>query len=107
MPTKYQPDFIFLRHVKAIRVHCFTIVQLICFALMWIIKTIKLTSIAFPLMVCVAYNNHSVVCKKKTKHLRLVLSRLLSFIKPKNSSTEQEQHETIKIRIVILRYRFV
>ena len=51
MPVKYQPDYIFLRHVKLIRVHCFTIIQMTCFAGMWIIKSIKATSIAFPLMV--------------------------------------------------------
>ena len=51
MPVKYQPDYIFLRHVKTVRVHAFTLIQLVCFVLMWIVKQIKVTSIAFPLMV--------------------------------------------------------
>jgi hypothetical protein len=50
MPNKYQPDYIYLRHVKTIRVHLFTIVQIISMILMWVIKTIKTTSIAFPVM---------------------------------------------------------
>ena len=51
MPQKYQPDYIFLRQVKTRRVHLFTSIQLICFAMLWIIKSYKPTSIAFPLMV--------------------------------------------------------
>ena len=51
MPVKYQPDYIYLRHVKLLRVHLFTFIQIICFAVMWVIKTIKETSIAFPVMV--------------------------------------------------------
>jgi len=50
MPNKYQPDYIFLRHVKTKRVHTFTIIQLVCFITMWIIKSVKTTAIAFPVM---------------------------------------------------------
>ena len=51
MPAKYQPDYIFLRQVRIERVHLFTGIQLLCFAALWIIKSYKPTSIAFPLMV--------------------------------------------------------
>ncbi|XP_052813813.1 sodium bicarbonate cotransporter 3-like isoform X3 [Mya arenaria] len=51
MPMKYQPDYIYLRHVRIRRVHFFTVIQVICLALLWTIKTIKDISIAFPLMV--------------------------------------------------------
>jgi hypothetical protein len=50
MPNKYQPDYIYLRHVKTIRVHLFTVAQMVCMALMWAVKSIKITSIGFPLM---------------------------------------------------------
>jgi len=50
MPMKYQPDYIFLRHVKVTRVHIFTVIQLISFITMWIIKSVKTTAIAFPIM---------------------------------------------------------
>jgi len=51
MPVKYQPDYIYLRHVQTARVHYFTIIQILCSAMMWIVKSIKATSIAFPLVV--------------------------------------------------------
>lgn len=51
MPQKYQPDYVFLRHVETYRVHMFTIIQMACFALLWIVKSIKKISITFPLMV--------------------------------------------------------
>jgi len=51
MPAKYQPDYVYIRHVKTLRIHIFTGIQLVCSAIMWMIKSIKLTSIIFPLMV--------------------------------------------------------
>lgn len=51
MPAKYQPDFAYLRHVRTNRVHLFTVIQLVCFIGMWVVKTTKTTAIAFPLMV--------------------------------------------------------
>lgn len=50
MPVKYQPDYIYLRHVQTSRVHYFTIIQILCSALMWIIKSVEAISIAFPLV---------------------------------------------------------
>lgn len=51
MPQKYQPDYMFLRRVKMYRVHMFTIIQVICFIFLWVIKSSKPISITFPLMV--------------------------------------------------------
>jgi hypothetical protein len=51
MPAKYQPDYIFLRHVPLRRVHMFTAIQVLSLAILWVIKTIKSISIIFPLMV--------------------------------------------------------
>jgi len=51
MPIKYQPDYIYLRHVTTSRVHYFTLLQITCSAAMWAVKSVKATSIAFPLMV--------------------------------------------------------
>uniref|UniRef100_A0A7N8YHM1 Anion exchange protein n=1 Tax=Mastacembelus armatus TaxID=205130 RepID=A0A7N8YHM1_9TELE len=50
MPAKHQPDFIYLRHVPLRKVHLFTIIQLSCLVLLWIIKTSK-AAIVFPMMV--------------------------------------------------------
>ncbi|KAM4608361.1 sodium-driven chloride bicarbonate exchanger isoform 2-T2 [Polymixia lowei] len=50
MPAKHQPDFIYLRHVPLRKVHLFTIIQLTCLAMLWIIKTSR-AAIVFPMMV--------------------------------------------------------
>ena len=51
MPPKYQPDFLYLRKIPLVRVHLFTIVQLLCFVALWVVKTNETISISFPLMV--------------------------------------------------------
>ncbi|KAM9214545.1 electroneutral sodium bicarbonate exchanger 1 [Leptosomus discolor] len=50
MPTKHQPDFIYLRHVPLRKVHFFTMIQLICLVLLWAIKVSR-AAIIFPMMV--------------------------------------------------------
>jgi hypothetical protein len=51
MPEKHQPDYIFLRHVKTLKVHLFTVIQLTSLVLLFLIKSNKTTSILFPIMV--------------------------------------------------------
>lgn len=51
MPMKYQPDYTYLRHVPTRRVHLFTIIQVLCLALLWVVKTVKAISMLFPVMV--------------------------------------------------------
>ncbi|XP_034042379.1 sodium-driven chloride bicarbonate exchanger [Thalassophryne amazonica] len=50
MPAKHQPDFIYLRHVPLRRIHLFTIIQLSCLILLWVIKTSK-AAVVFPMLV--------------------------------------------------------
>uniref|UniRef100_A0A8C9WQ64 Anion exchange protein n=1 Tax=Scleropages formosus TaxID=113540 RepID=A0A8C9WQ64_SCLFO len=50
MPPKHQPDLSFLRHVPLRRVHLFTLVQIICLAVLWILKSTVL-AIIFPVMI--------------------------------------------------------
>ncbi|KAG8510414.1 Sodium-driven chloride bicarbonate exchanger, partial [Galemys pyrenaicus] len=50
MPAKHQPDFIYLRHVPLRKVHLFTVIQMSCLALLWIIKVSR-AAIVFPMMV--------------------------------------------------------
>uniref|UniRef100_A0A671Q5D1 Anion exchange protein n=1 Tax=Sinocyclocheilus anshuiensis TaxID=1608454 RepID=A0A671Q5D1_9TELE len=49
MPAKHQPDFSYLRHVPLRRVHLFTLVQIVCLAVLWILKSTFL-AIIFPVM---------------------------------------------------------
>ncbi|XP_067649397.1 electroneutral sodium bicarbonate exchanger 1-like [Haliotis asinina] len=51
MPSKYQPDYKYLRHVRLWRVHIFTFVQILCLVALWVVKSIKSISIGFPLLV--------------------------------------------------------
>jgi len=53
MPSKHQPDHRFLRTVPLRRVHLFTLIQLMCLVLLWVIKSMKSTAILFPLMLVV------------------------------------------------------
>uniref|UniRef100_A0A672RXP3 Anion exchange protein n=1 Tax=Sinocyclocheilus grahami TaxID=75366 RepID=A0A672RXP3_SINGR len=50
MPAKHQPDLIYLRYVPLWKVHIFTIVQLTCLVLLWVIK-VSAAAVVFPMMV--------------------------------------------------------
>ncbi|CAO2605588.1 Electrogenic sodium bicarbonate cotransporter 4 [Lemmus lemmus] len=50
MPAKHQPDHAFLRHVPLRRIHLFTLVQTLCLAVLWILKS-TMAAIIFPVMV--------------------------------------------------------
>ncbi|KAM6380163.1 anion exchange protein 4 [Pluvialis apricaria] len=49
MPAKHQPDLAYLRHVPLRRVHLFTIIQLLCLTLLWVLKS-TMAAIIFPVM---------------------------------------------------------
>ncbi|XP_069508769.1 anion exchange protein 4 isoform X2 [Ambystoma mexicanum] len=49
IPAKHQPDLIYLRHVPLRRVHLFTLIQFLCLALLWTLKSTA-AAIIFPLM---------------------------------------------------------
>uniref|UniRef100_A0A673BU68 Anion exchange protein n=1 Tax=Sphaeramia orbicularis TaxID=375764 RepID=A0A673BU68_9TELE len=50
MPAKHQPDLIYLRHVPLRKVHLFTFIQVLCLALLWILKS-TVAAIIFPVMI--------------------------------------------------------
>ncbi|KAI4889480.1 hypothetical protein NFI96_015240 [Prochilodus magdalenae] len=50
MPAKHQPDLIYLRYVPLWKVHVFTLVQLTCLVLLWVIKASS-ARVVFPMMV--------------------------------------------------------
>uniref|UniRef100_A0A671XCA5 Anion exchange protein n=1 Tax=Sparus aurata TaxID=8175 RepID=A0A671XCA5_SPAAU len=50
MPAKHQPDLIYLRYVPLWKVHSFTLVQLTCLVLLWVIKA-SAAAVVFPMMV--------------------------------------------------------
>ena len=44
-------DYVYLRHVPVIKVHLFTLLQILGLVVLWGIKSYKPASIVFPLMV--------------------------------------------------------
>nr|XP_020041335.1 sodium bicarbonate cotransporter 3 isoform X5 [Castor canadensis] len=50
MPAKHQPDLIYLRYVPLWKVHIFTVIQLTCLVLLWVIKASP-AAVVFPMMV--------------------------------------------------------
>uniref|UniRef100_A0A667Y1S5 Anion exchange protein n=1 Tax=Myripristis murdjan TaxID=586833 RepID=A0A667Y1S5_9TELE len=50
MPAKHQPDLVYLRHVPLRKVHLFTFIQVLCLAMLWILKS-TVAAIIFPVMI--------------------------------------------------------
>ena len=50
MPAKHQPDLTYLRYVPLWKVHIFTVIQLTCLVLLWVIKA-SAAAVVFPMMV--------------------------------------------------------
>ncbi|XP_035511031.1 anion exchange protein 2-like [Morone saxatilis] len=49
MPPKYHPDHNYVRKVRTLRMHLFTIVQLTCLSLLWVVMATA-AALAFPFM---------------------------------------------------------
>lgn len=47
MPSKHHPDADFIRNVKLWKIHIFTLIQVMCLALLWVVKN-SIIAIAFP-----------------------------------------------------------
>ncbi|XP_069579395.1 sodium-driven chloride bicarbonate exchanger-like isoform X2 [Brachyistius frenatus] len=96
MPAKHQPDFIYLRHVPLRKVHLFTIVQLSCLALLWIIKTSK-AAIVFPMMVLALVFIRKLLDFMFTKRELSWLDDLMPEWKKKKleDAAEEEEHSII------------
>lgn len=62
MPAKHQPDHAFLRHVPLRRIHLFTLVQILCLAVLWILKS-TMAAIIFPVMVRWAQASPFLLCR--------------------------------------------
>ncbi|XP_058050849.1 electrogenic sodium bicarbonate cotransporter 4 [Ahaetulla prasina] len=50
MPAKHQPDYAYLRHVPLRKIHLFTTTQIVCLAILWILKS-TVAAIIFPVMI--------------------------------------------------------
>ncbi|XP_033608237.1 electrogenic sodium bicarbonate cotransporter 1 isoform X3 [Cryptotermes secundus] len=92
MPVKYQPDHMFLRQVPLKRVHIFTLIQLACLVILWVIKSFSTTSILFPLMLVVMIGIR--------KSLDFVFSRrelkILDDIMPETTKRTEEERRQLE-----------
>lgn len=61
MPAKHQPDLIYLRYVPLWKVHVFTVVQLSCLIVLWVIKA-SAAAVVFPMMVRQTVRRHVLLC---------------------------------------------
>uniref|UniRef100_A0A671YYV5 Anion exchange protein n=1 Tax=Sparus aurata TaxID=8175 RepID=A0A671YYV5_SPAAU len=94
MPAKHQPDFIYLRHVPLRKVHLFTIVQLSCLILLWVIKTSK-AAIVFPMMVLALVFIRKLLDLMFTKRELSWLDDLMPEWKKKKLEDAQEEEHSI------------
>ncbi|XP_054168120.1 electroneutral sodium bicarbonate exchanger 1-like isoform X2 [Oppia nitens] len=92
MPQKYQPDYTFLRHVPTFKVHVFTVIQLICFVILWCVKSYKKTAIGFPLMLVV------IIFIRKLLDLFFTRNelKLLDDIMPEHTKQKREEEKREK-----------
>ena len=89
MPTKHQPDWIYLRQVPLKRVHLFTAIQVIGLGLLWIIKKSSTFSIAFPLMVAAI-----IFIRMSFDWFNIFTQRELSWLDDVMTTEHKEKEET-------------
>ncbi|KAK9873021.1 hypothetical protein WA026_020754 [Henosepilachna vigintioctopunctata] len=92
MPSKYQPDYQFLREIPIGRVHLFTIIQLACLLCLWTVKSFSSTSILFPLMLVVMIAVRKFLDQIFTQQELRVLDDIL----PQISSEDQKKRSDKK-----------
>eukprot|EP00794_Sanderia_malayensis_P012950 gene12950-14282_t len=93
MPSKYQPDLPFLRKVPIKRVHMFTLVQLFCLVLLWVIKSIKATKMLFPIMLVVMIVMRKALDRYFTRQELKSLDDILPEFKRKERDEEEDDDD--------------
>lgn len=96
MPSKHQPDYVYLRHVPINRVHLFTGIQIIGLILLWVIKKSSSVSILFPVMVAAI-----IFIRKSFDWLNVFTQRELSWLD--DVMPEEHKKETTKNELGILK----
>ena len=98
MPKKYQPDVPYLRKVKLNRVHMFTAIQLISLAGLWVIKSIKSTSILFPIMLVVMMGIRKLLdCLFTRNELKILDDVLPEHKRSERLEEDEEDKEEAKV----------
>uniref|UniRef100_A0A4W5KBQ8 Anion exchange protein n=1 Tax=Hucho hucho TaxID=62062 RepID=A0A4W5KBQ8_9TELE len=95
MPAKHQPDFIYLRYVPLRKVHLFTIIQLSCLVMLWVIKTSNY-AIVFPMMVLALVFIRKLMDCFFTKREMSWLDDLMPESKKKKLKEDEEEQGVIR-----------
>jgi anion exchange protein len=97
MPMKYQPDTIYIRHVPMKTINYFTIWQLSCFIALWVIKSIKKTSILFPVMLVAMVAVRKLMEKFfSEKDLKYLDDKMPDFHLRKKEDLRRKSHAALK-----------
>ncbi|KAK9395339.1 electrogenic sodium bicarbonate cotransporter 4 [Crotalus adamanteus] len=83
MPAKHQPDYVYLRHVPLRKIHFFTTIQIVCLAILWIMKS-TVAAIIFPVMHDLAWIDNIIPEKQKVDNKKKE--------KKKKGQRTEEQH---------------
>lgn len=88
MPAKHQPDLIYLRYVPLWKVHIFTVVQLTCLVLLWVIKA-SAAAVVFPMMVSFLF--YKLINFQEYVHHPGSLQNILSVLRKKGVGKKQKK----------------
>ncbi|XP_069107602.1 electrogenic sodium bicarbonate cotransporter 1-like [Argopecten irradians] len=100
MPQKYQPDYKYLRYVPLPRVHLFTFIQVVCLAVLWIVKSVKAVAISFPIMVvAICFIRKALEYVFDPYELQWLDSLLPEMCKSTKDGTEETAHGVIATKI--------
>ncbi|MBN3305497.1 S4A8 protein, partial [Amia calva] len=95
MPAKHQPDLIYLRYVPLWKVHVFTIVQLTCLVLLWVIKASS-AAVVFPMMVLALVFIRKLLDFGFTKRELSYLDDLMPESKKKNEDDKKKKEKEVE-----------
>uniref|UniRef100_A0A4W3JIC2 Solute carrier family 4 member 7 n=1 Tax=Callorhinchus milii TaxID=7868 RepID=A0A4W3JIC2_CALMI len=97
MPAKHQPDLIYLRYVPLWKVHIFTIIQLTCLVVLWVIKTTS-AAVVFPMLVLALVFVRKLMDFCFTKRELSWLDDLMPESKKKKLEDEQKKKKETEVR---------
>ncbi|XP_072316406.1 sodium bicarbonate cotransporter 3-like isoform X2 [Eucyclogobius newberryi] len=101
MPAKHQPDLIYLRYVPLWKVHVFSLVQLFCLVLLWVIKTTP-AAVVFPMMVLALVFIRKLLDVFFTKKDLSWLDDLIPENKKKREDDKKKQRVNLRPALVLL-----
>lgn len=87
MPAKHQPDLIYLRYVPLWKVHIFTVVQLTCLVLLWVIKA-SAAAVVFPMMVSFLF--YKLIVSQECVHHPGSLQNIFATLRKKGVGRKQK-----------------